>query len=105
MPIIRNGWLIFLLSLSPLPLTNAAELSPGPSDRLETVTLDVQNMDCPLCKITIRKAIEKVDGVRQAKVDYDTKTARVHFDPGLTNVGALAQATTNAGYPSTLSLK
>jgi mercuric ion binding protein len=102
MRIFLNGWLIFLLSLTPLPLTSAAELSPGSSDRLETVILDVRNMDCPMCKITIRKALEKVDGVRQAKVDYDTRTARVLFDPGLTNVDALAQATTNAGYPSTL---
>ncbi|RUM51471.1 MAG: hypothetical protein DSY87_09465 [Methylococcus sp.] len=102
MRIFLNGWLIFLLSLTYLPLTSAAELSPGPSDRLETVILDVRNMDCPMCKITIRKALEKVDGVRQAKVDYDTRTARVRFDPGLTNVDALAQATTNAGYPSTL---
>ena len=102
MRIIWNGWLIFLLSLSPFSLTSAAELSPGPSDRLETATLNVQNMDCPMCKITIRKALEKVDGVREAKVDYDTKTVRVRFDAGLTNVAALAQATTNAGYPSIL---
>lgn len=77
-----------------------------PSDTLDaglqTVTLNVQKMDCPMCKITIRKALEKVDGVREARVDYGAKTASVTFEPESTSIDALIQATTNAGYPSSL---
>jgi mercuric ion binding protein len=68
----------------------------------QTVTLDVQNMTCPTCKVTVKKALEKVPGVAEAKVDYDKKTATVRFDPDRTNTAALAKATTEAGYPSTV---
>jgi mercuric reductase len=46
----------------------------------QTVMLDMQNMTCAMCSITIRKALEGVDGVQSAKVDFDSKTANVTFD-------------------------
>ena len=67
----------------------------------QTVVLDVQNMTCALCPITVTKALEKVPGVAAAKVDLPKKTAIVKFDPDRTNVSALVKATTNAGFPST----
>jgi mercuric ion binding protein len=66
----------------------------------QTVTLDVPNMTCPLCPITVRKALEKVPGVKNAKVDLEKKAATVTFDPDRANAGALIKATTDAGYPS-----
>jgi mercuric ion binding protein len=68
----------------------------------QTAVLDVQNMTCSMCSITIHKALEKVPGVIAAKVDYDHKTATVKFDADKTNPPALVKATTNAGFPSTL---
>lgn len=67
----------------------------------QTVVLDVPGMTCQFCPITIRKALEKVPGVIEAKADYETKSATVVFDPAKTNVAALTAATANAGYPST----
>lgn len=67
----------------------------------QTVVLDVQNMTCPVCPITVRKALEKVPGVTDAKVDMEKKTATVHFDPDKASAAALVKATTDAGYPST----
>jgi len=84
-----------LLVLAALPL---AVLAAPP----ETVTLDVQNMTCQLCPITVKKALEKVSGVSGVTVDFDRKMAVVTFDPEQTGTQALIQATTNAGYPSTL---
>ena len=98
----RSISMIALLFLTPFTLLSAAEPPANLSDTLKTVTLDVQKMDCPMCKITIRKALEKVAGVKKATVDYDAKTASVTFDAGMTNIEVLTQATTNAGYPSTL---
>jgi mercuric ion binding protein len=43
----------------------------------QTAILDVQNMTCSMCSITIRKALEKVPGMIDAHVDYDHKTAIV----------------------------
>lgn len=67
-----------------------------------TAVLDVQNMTCPMCPITIRKALEKVPGVVEAKVDFDHKTATVKYDADKTNPSALVRATTNAGFPSAM---
>ena len=67
-----------------------------------TVTLDVTNMDCAVCPITVRKALEKVPGVDTAKVDFKTKRAVVAFDPAKTSPAALTQATADAGFPSSV---
>lgn len=71
------------------------------ADDPQTVVLDVQNMTCELCPITVKKALDKVPGVAATKIDLATKTATVKFDPERANVAALVKATTNAGYPST----
>jgi mercuric ion binding protein len=91
---------VFLL-LAPLAVMNAPALAAD-VPATKTVTLNVENMSCAGCPITVRKALEKVPGVTQAKVDYGTRTATVTLDPAKTGVEALTRATTNAGYPSTL---
>jgi mercuric ion binding protein len=68
----------------------------------QTAVLDIQNMTCSMCSITIHKALEKVPGVIEATVDYDHKTATVKYDADKTSPSALVKATTNAGFPSTL---
>jgi mercuric ion binding protein len=62
----------------------------------------IEKMTCKMCHITVRKAMEKVDGVVKATVDYDKKIATVLFDPKKANVDAIALASTNIGYPATL---
>ena len=68
----------------------------------QTAVLDLQKMTCPVCRITVEKALEKVPGVIDAKVDYDHKTATVRYDPEKTTPAALTKATENAGFPSTI---
>ena len=68
----------------------------------QTVILDVQNMTCELCPITVKKALDKVPGVAATKIDLTKKTATVKFDPDRSNIATLVKATTNAGYPSTV---
>jgi len=68
-----------------------------------TVTLSVDNMTCALCPITVKKSLEEVEGVLKASASYDDKTATIVFDDEKTNIGDLIDATTFAGYPSSLS--
>ena len=68
----------------------------------KTVTLDVQNMTCGLCPITVKKALTKVEGVIEAKVTWEPKEAVVTYDDTKTTPAALTKATENAGYPSTV---
>jgi mercuric ion binding protein len=67
-----------------------------------TVVLDVQNMTCALCPITVKKALDEVPGVAGTRIDLGKKTATVTFDPARADVATLVKATTNAGYPSTV---
>lgn len=64
------------------------------------VTLSVPGMDCPVCPITVKKALSKVSGVNAVKIDYKVRTATVAFDTSKTNVEQLEAATAKAGYHS-----
>jgi periplasmic mercuric ion binding protein len=68
----------------------------------KTVTLEVPTMNCVTCPFTVKKALQNVEGVSKAEVTFDTKLAVVTFDNEKTTVKALTEATTNAGYPSTV---
>ena len=68
----------------------------------QTVLLTIERMSCALCPLTVRKAMERVDGVQQVDVDYDTSTATVTFDDSSTTAAEIAQASTDVGYPATL---
>jgi periplasmic mercuric ion binding protein len=91
----RSTRFILIIGVIALPWTLFA-------GNLETVALDVKNMSCAVCPITVKKALEKVPGVTRADVDFNKKTARVTFDPDKTSPTALSKATSDAGYPSTI---
>ena len=74
---------------------------PAPSwAAVQNVTLSVPTMDCPVCPITVKKALTGVDGVSKAEVNFDKRLAVVTFDDAKATIEKLTQATTNAGYPS-----
>jgi mercuric ion binding protein len=87
---------IFLLFLAFI-VTSGVTLAAS-----RTVTLDVQNMTCAVCPITVKKALEHVSGVQQVSVDYASKTATVQFDDTSATVDKLTEATKVAGYPSSI---
>lgn len=66
----------------------------------KTATFNVENMTCATCPITVRKAMEQVNGVKSVAVDYESKTATVVFDPALATPAKIGAASTNAGYPA-----
>ncbi len=67
----------------------------------KTAKFSIENMTCKMCDITVRKAMEKVDGVIKATVDYDTKTATVIYNPSKAKIEDIAKASTNVGYKAT----
>ncbi len=90
----RNPFLT-VLALTTLPLA-ASAMAP------QTVMLDVQNMTCSVCPITVKKSLQSVSGVSEVSIDFARKTARVTYDADKAKSDDLTAATTNAGYPSTL---
>ena len=77
----------------------AAQASAGEPRQ---VTLDVPGMDCSLCPVTVRKALERVPGVVEARADLGSKSARVRYDPDKVTPERLARAVADAGYPATV---
>ncbi len=67
----------------------------------QTVTMDIEKMSCALCPLTVRTAMERVDGVQEVEVDFDAKSATVTFDDEKTTAEEVAQASTDVGYPAT----
>ncbi|MDE4099710.1 heavy-metal-associated domain-containing protein [Phaeobacter gallaeciensis] len=66
----------------------------------ETMTFAIEHMTCALCPITVKRAMEGVDGVRSVEVDFDAKTATVVFDTATTSAETISAASTQAGYPA-----
>ncbi len=56
----------------------------APSDanvKLETASFNIEGMSCAVgCAKMIESKVAKLDGVQEAKVDYDSKTATIKFD-------------------------
>jgi mercuric ion binding protein len=80
----------------------AAILVAPASAASKTVTLSVPGMTCAACPITVKKALNKVEGVSRIEVSLENREAVVTFDDAKTTVEALLDATKNAGYPSTV---
>ena len=80
----------------------AATLATPAWAAVQTVTLSVPGMTCAACPITVKKALTKVEGVSQVDVSFDKREAVVTFDDAKTTVQKLTEATTNAGYPSSI---
>ena len=68
----------------------------------QTITLDLPTMDCAMCPVTVKMALNKVNGVIKAEVSLESKSAVVTFDDAKTDAQALVYATTNAGFKSTV---
>lgn len=68
----------------------------------QTATLEVQNVSCVTCAPIVKRTLTRVPGVSRVAVSEGngTATATVTFDTAKTDVAALVQATTNAGFPS-----
>ena len=102
---IKSGLILISLLLPATMLIPVAyaETTEALPNQQQTVTLKLENITCAMCTVTIKKALQKVEGVQKVTVDYDTKTAVVIFDSHKTNSAALIKATTDAGYPGSLT--
>lgn len=69
---------------------------------LTTSVFTVENMTCVTCPITVKKAMSRVDGVEEIAIDFETKIARVSYDPTRAEPQDIADASTGVGFPATI---
>ena len=79
----------------------ATNLAAAPESEL-TVTFAVEKMTCATCPIAVRKAMQRVDGVKEVSVDFDSKTATVTYDATVTTVTEIGSASTDVGFPASV---
>lgn len=64
------------------------------------LTVLVPSMDCPPCAKGIEASLSRAPGVKQAAVDYDTKTAVLIYDPAVTSRDQLLALIDANGFPA-----
>ncbi|SHG73128.1 Copper chaperone CopZ [Flavobacterium micromati] len=73
---------------------------------LQTATFEVSGMTCSIgCAKTIQEDLTGLDGVQEAKVDFDTKLATVTFDKTVQNPEKLTKVVEEAADGKTYSVK
>lgn len=69
---------------------------------MEKIALNVAGMTCGPCVQTVRKSLEKVEGVVSAEVTLSPPRAEVAYDSARVTVERLLRATGEEGYPATV---
>jgi mercuric ion binding protein len=67
---------------------------------VSTATFEVEKMTCATCPITVRKAMQRVEGVSEVQVDFESKSATVTYDSSTTTAQDIADASSNVGFPA-----
>lgn len=78
----------------------ASALVAATPPKAQTALFTIPSMDCPACAVNIADALKKTPGVYDAKVDFDTKQASVHYNPGQVNITKLREAIDRTGFPA-----
>ena len=86
------------LAISPDQSSSTAEAS---AESEATSTFDVENMTCGTCPISVKKAMNRVEGVKSVEIDFKTKKATVVYDSNVATADQIAAASTDVGYPAT----
>ncbi len=63
---------------------------------MNRVTMTIDGMSCGHCVMSVRKALQAIDGVEVQEVRVGAAT--VAFDPGATSADQLRQAVEDEGY-------
>ncbi len=62
------------------------------------IELPITGMHCANCANTVERNLKKLDGVREAVVNYATERASVIYDPALVNPAQMVARVEDAGY-------
>lgn len=90
---IINRVFLFLAILALIPISSKASLILHD----KTVEISLPTIQCGMCVRTIEKALNKLNGVINAEVDFENKKVTVTYNHK-TSVAKIEKAITRAGY-------
>jgi copper ion binding protein len=91
-------WLYLALPFLLLLLFKALNAEPTSVYMNKTVEISLPTIVCNQCVTRIDKALKKVDGVIDYKVNLENKNVSVTFDDEVTSLDNIESAITKAGY-------
>ena len=83
-----------------LAIPGQAVTAPAPAgpEAAARVSLSLSGMHCASCALLIERSLRKVQGVKQANVNFAAEKAAVTYDSGVASSAALVAAVKRAGY-------
>ncbi len=87
----------YLLLTGTSPTSELEASSEAPANGAYTV-LSVAGMTCQACAVGIENALESTDGILDARVIYETKTATVVFDEQVVSKEQIVAVINNTGF-------
>ncbi len=66
---------------------------------MTTKTVNVSNISCGHCVMTIEREVGELDGVSSVNADHVSKAVTISWDPGTTDWTAIRSRMEDIGYP------
>lgn len=68
-------------------------------ENIKTVRFQLETLNCPTCVVKIEGALNKQQGVKEAKVLFNSSKVKVAFDEAETSQVDLSNVIEKLGYP------
>jgi len=78
--------------------TKEQDMQKSDNKNAEHLMVNLPSMQCNICKKNIEKAVNKVPGTIDVKVDKNEKVAHINYDKSKTDLSKIENAITMAGY-------
>lgn len=95
-------WILALVTLTllALPFFALHVFAAEKKSEIKEVVLIVSKMTCEACPVTVKKAIMRLDGIKEVAVTLKPPEAHVKYDSSKLSPKDIIKATTDVGYPS-----
>ena len=88
----------FIILLTPGCGKPAGESRTVSSNGINVATIQLPTLKCKNCVRTVKSALDSVDGVENAEINLDARTATVKFIAAKLDVSNIESAISKAGY-------
>ncbi|MFW6040275.1 MAG: heavy metal translocating P-type ATPase [Thermoplasmatota archaeon] len=70
----------------------------GKKERRQRKDIPIEGMHCASCAQTIKKSLDKLEGIDKSNVSYASERASIEFDPDKVGMDDISEAISKAGY-------
>lgn len=81
-----------------VPVPSGLAVAEAQARETRQVTLRIDGMSCGSCAAAVKVGLERLDGVREARVSFGEKRARVVYDPRQVTPRRMIAAIEDLGY-------